>query len=397
MKNELKDLEYLISVVLNPSKLTAKNLVDNFLKECRLTAATEKDRISQQFNTVVFMPSHDNCIEMYFRQHQAALISLADKMFGYLQPKGVESIFRLSNELSVLQFYQEILLITSDLLHCIEKNFSVYFDPDLNVTKVKRWQLITDFKRTIKLIQKELRETEVPQKLITIICSPFEDFLQADKTISYRELAYLKAFQRGFYFFSARKDKMKGGEQECQLLLFMNFNSLGFFNYFTMLHKEIAQNIIALPDRIVYYYLQLKLINQHPMKPGLILNTGLPSIKDQLSNWIYDELQYYEKQQQLLKELPAELSTEAIKGDKVQTSLSVAELSLAVKLLMDTKVISHHNSTVVMRMVARSFRTERRDTISEASLRNKSYNYDSGTVDKMKEVIKGFMNMMTEY
>jgi hypothetical protein len=133
------------------------------------------------------------------------------------------------------------------------------------------------------------------------------------------------------------------------------------------------------------------------MKPGLIFNTGLPSIKDQLSNWIYDELQYYEKQQQLLKELPTELPTEAIKEDKVQTSLSVAELSLAVKLLMDTKVISHHNSTVIMRMVARNFRTERRDTISEASLRNKSYSYDSGTVDKMKEVIKGFMNLIREY
>ena len=79
---------------------------------------------------------------------------------------------------------------------------------------------------------------------------------------------------------------------------------------------------------------------------------------------------------------------------KVQTSLSVAHLSLGLKLLMDAGVITNMNSTELIRMVARNFSTEKRESISENSLRNKVYNIESGTVEGMKEVIIRLMNLV---
>jgi hypothetical protein len=372
-------------------------LDDHFLNECRLTAATEKDRISQQFKSIAFMAMKKSSMELYFRQHQVGLTNLADITFSYLQLNGPESIYLITPTASMLDFYQEMARIPEALLHCIEINFSEYFDMDMKIPDAKRWLMIPEILHTLKLEKKESKETEVPEDLIKITCSVMEDFLIPEKNINYHELAYLKGFQRGIHYFSERKDKIPGDEQKCQLLVFLNFNSLQFLNFFTQQFKEKEKSCTTNTERIVYYYLQLKIISQLPMKPGLIFNTGLPSIKDQIISWIYDEINYLEKEEQLLPYLPTEMPMEQMREEKVQTSLSVSQLSLAVKLLMDTKVISHHNSTEVMRMVARNFRTERRDTISEASLRNKSYSYDSGTVDKMKEVIKGFMNMMREY
>ena len=46
-----------------------------------------------------------------------------------------------------------------------------------------------------------------------------------------------------------------------------------------------------------------------------------------------------------------------------------------------------------MSMVARSFKTDRQEVISEDSLRNKSYNFETSTVEKLKDKIIGLLNM----
>jgi hypothetical protein len=80
---------------------------------------------------------------------------------------------------------------------------------------------------------------------------------------------------------------------------------------------------------------------------------------------------------------------------KVHTSLSVAHLSLAVKLLIDAKVITNKNSREIIKMVARNFRTDKREQISEDSLYNKAYNVETSTLDGMKDVI--MMNLVKGY
>ncbi|MBK7433504.1 MAG: hypothetical protein IPI66_06060 [Chitinophagaceae bacterium] len=63
---------------------------------------------------------------------------------------------------------------------------------------------------------------------------------------------------------------------------------------------------------------------------------------------------------------------------KVHTSLSVSHLAMAVKLLVEAKLITNTNSSDLIRMVARNFRTDRQEVISEESLRNKLYSFENG-------------------
>ena len=133
------------------------------------------------------------------------------------------------------------------------------------------------------------------------------------------------------------------------------------------------------------------------MKPGFAYRPQLPSIRDQIGTWITEELYFLEKRRQLNVPLNVLKSDEPVVTPKVQTSLSVAHLSLGLKLLMDAGVITNKNSTEVMRMVARNFRTEKRESISEDSLRNKVYNIESGTVEGMKDVIIGLLNLVRGY
>jgi hypothetical protein len=82
---------------------------------------------------------------------------------------------------------------------------------------------------------------------------------------------------------------------------------------------------------------------------------------------------------------------------KVHTSLSVAHLSMAVKLLVDSKVITNKNTSELLRMVAKNFKTDKQEQISEDSLRNKMYNVEKFNVDKMKGVIIGMLNQVRKY
>jgi hypothetical protein len=129
----------------------------------------------------------------------------------------------------------------------------------------------------------------------------------------------------------------------------------------------------------------------------LILKPGLPSIKEQVGSWICEELYYTEKRKQISFNVQLQKNGEPSNETKIHTSLSVSHLALAVKLLVESKMITNTNSTELMRIVARNFKTDKQEVISEDSLRNKSYNFEAATVSRLKDEIIGLMNLARKF
>lgn len=84
----------------------------------------------------------------------------------------------------------------------------------------------------------------------------------------------------------------------------------------------------------------------------------------------------------------------SVTKDKIHTSLAVSQLSFALKLLIDSGIIINHNSTDLTKLVAQNFKTDRINDISEGSLRNKYYNVDKGTAEKMRDVLINLLNLV---
>ena len=101
-----------------------------------------------------------------------------------------------------------------------------------------------------------------------------------------------------------------------------------------------------------------------------------------------------EKKQKLIFPVTIQSDKNQDSYGKIHTGLSVSQLALGVKLLLDAKVITNKNSTELMSMVARNFKTDRQEIISEDSLRNKSYNFETSTVEKVKDKIIGLLNIV---
>lgn len=390
-------LEHIITVVLNPSRLTRKYLNDEFLSECKLHAENERERIRKQFRVIAFANLQQSDLESYYRKHQAILIQFADIVYNYLQPVRPDSIYWLTNEDSILNFYKEISRIPVDLVDFIEKSFLEYFDHSLKVPEAKRWMMAPEIKRNLKGIQKGLEKLEVDGELIKIACHPMEKYLLPDEVISYHEFRYVQEFQLELISFTKKVDKANVNEELCRLLLYLNFNSILFFNYYILQLEEKAKSYHTLPDLVTYHSLKLKIINQLRVKARLVYKPGLPTIREQIGSWICEELYYLEKQERILYGLAGQKKELPANEKKVHTSLSVSHLALAVKLLIESKIITNNNSSELLRMVARNFRTDRQEVISEESLKNKLYSFESSTVNRLKDEIIGLMNLVRKY
>ena len=394
LENELTTLEHLITRVLNPANLKPGKLNNAFISECRLLANNEKERIKNRFATVIFNPGSENLIEIYFRHHQTALVKLADTAFNYLQQKTAENIYPLTNKSLIINFYKDILRVPEELLQLIAENYSGYFNTGIKIPDAEKWQLAPEVKRKLKQIRAALRKTDLNEKVLEITCEPIETLLSATVETTYRELAYLKALINGLQHFISRKNSSNINKQFSHLLLYLNYNKLRFFNYYIQELKETGDHFNTINDQIDFYSLQIKLINQLPVKPGLIYKPELPPLKEQIGSWICEELYYLEKKQKLIFPVTIQGDKNQNNSGKIHTNLSVSQLALGVKLLVDAKIITNKNSTELMSMVARSFKTDRQEVISEDSLRNKSYNFEVSTVERLKDKIIGLLNMV---
>ena len=187
LENELKALEHLITQESNPANLEPDKLNDSFINECRLLANTEKERIKNQFASVIFNPGSESLIEIYFRHHQTALVKLTDTVFNYLQQKTAKSIYRLTNKGLVINFYKDLIKVLEELLQFIAANYPGYFNNEMKIPDAKKWQLIPEVKRDLKQIKATLRKTDLNQKVIEITCEPIEALFSSTAETTYRE------------------------------------------------------------------------------------------------------------------------------------------------------------------------------------------------------------------
>ncbi len=165
MEYELKALEQIVSVIEHPNNLKPGKQDTAFLGKHKRLAHIEKERIKFKFIQASFEPGSEDRIEMYFRQHQLALVQLTD--IFYRASKG-----NVHDKLS-----KELIDCVDFLLQFIETQFPKYFDREVKIPESKRWQIAPEIKSTMKILQTSFKENGVPEDLIKIVCQPLEDYL----------------------------------------------------------------------------------------------------------------------------------------------------------------------------------------------------------------------------
>ena len=392
MKYELEKLDEIISVSLQPRNILEQKNRAAYLNRCRASLFTETERIKKQFLEEIFNSGDEWKNKLYIHQHQMGIIRASDQLNTHLQSGGAGVFDFVIKGRPIAEFFEGLYIYLEEILYFLESHFKQYFDLECKVPALYLKRVAREIKPGCEQLRSLLQERNVNEDLVDLICRAFKGPLDKSGKLSFMELKNLKEMLQAIL-----QDLPSTGDNISNLLLHLNFNSKDYFDHYVKLHINYTNGINNTQEKIDYYSLQMKMINQVQREPGIALRPSAPSILDQIGSWISEELYFLEKRCLSGSTLTTGKNDELAGTEKIQTSLSVAHLSLGVKLLMDAGVIINDNATEMMRIVSRNFSTVKKESISEDSLRNKAYNVESGTVEGMKEVIIKLMNLVRGY
>jgi len=154
--------------------------------------------------------------------------------------------------------------------------------------------------------------------------------------------------------------------------------------------KELTAELPTNHEKIAALRFEQKKINQLPLKLNCCYNTNMPSLKEQINGWTDDEIKFLENVQ-----LPEKVADKLNENeDKIHTSLSVAKLSVLLRLLVIDKIITVRTVTQMLRVAAKIFTTLQKGDIFFGSLTTKYHAPDKATINAVKDLLFKYINIL---
>lgn len=383
VRYELQELEKLISSGDQTIRDEKQGVT---LKEA---VRQEVERIKQTFVHEVFSFEDERHLERYIQYHQQALIRLMDKVALFINSENPSDQQRK-------QFYEIFYPGLEELLLFVERHFTKYFDQDAKAPEGYIDIARKDAKINIKRLQKAFAAKAIDQRLVDLLFHILKKIIdcKSDQGTTYRKVMYAKEVQKELSRLIERESQVQDWDDELrQVMYYMNYNSVKVLTYHAHYISSLLDQAETRAEKIEKLSFVLKKINQAQVKPGIRYNpNGLP-LRDQLNNYVTEEIDYQERLQQLNSGAPDKSSDSFLPGFKLKFEASVSQLAYLLRLFMETKVILNNNLSQVLHFLVKYIITKRSETISYGSFRSKFYSVDTGT----KESVRSMLVSMIQY
>lgn len=284
MDYELEKWDRFISSILHPASNT--QLDQERIRLILEQSENKRDSVRQQMMQQVFSLTKEKATELFVQQHQAVLIRLLDEVHNHLQDVRLEP--------QVAALLKNISEHLGFVLDFIENYFSKYFNLDERVPATYLQVAAKEICDQVPVCRMALEDKGVAdEKLMELIFCIFSDFCTARTNFyTYRDLIYRKDLIKELQLLGTIHKEGCIYAATSELLIYMNFNSTSFFNYFlSAIHSELKKlkTADAKIEKLAWHQ---KEIAQIHVKPGYALFAGDTSIKDMLVTAIEKEIQY---------------------------------------------------------------------------------------------------------
>jgi hypothetical protein len=388
MKHALERYNHLVMVQLTAMSGNHENFTDDILSEWIEVSVKEKENIRRYLLKKSLHIKTEKEFELLIQQYQAEIIQLLDvafkgKLENLLEPHG--------------RLYNVILKDLEEILTHIENRYTKYFSLEEKVPASYFQASQPDLKRRVNELREFSTRVLANNKLIKIVFNPLDAFLNLEEKVSYRQLMYVKDLVSEMEAWASESEASTSFKSFLSLLLYMNFNAVKVVSF---LMQEIADSTNALPEqnqRVERLAEYLKQCNQTQIKPGVSFRYNLHPLRDQLSEWIEEEMVYLEKQQRLFSVVPAHVDEVIADKEKLQVSFSVDVFSLFIRSAKDSKMILNKEMKGIFRIVSKFVRTGKVDNPSAKSMFNKSYVADRNAKETAINLLHEMINHIRKY
>lgn len=353
-------------------------------------------RLKESIKEEVFNFKSNDKTEHFIHKLQQALINLCFRLMKLLNSKEQNNIYLPSVNFSNTDILNLTFISLEELIRFVEKNYLNYIDKNIQIPYRSSLLKIYNIDEKLNLVKSVLLNSDINQKLLQIIYIPFLKLsaLKIEERMTYKDLIYLNVYLQAFYDEIKENDNTINEVQVNELLYRINYNSFDIQFYKTALIKIEVEAIESISDKIDYLYHSLKNVNQRRSKVNIAFDSSLMSLKDQLTGWLEEEINYLNKKIQLQTKQPSfNLFSENDKL-KLESGLTVAQLACFFKLQSDVGIISHKVQQDIFKHLSESYQTTNVSDISQGSIKNKFYNFDSSTIEMMKQKIIEMLNLI---
>ncbi len=377
--------------------LTEKDINDlsnehRFFLYCYHSLKNENDKIKKINKETIFKFKSKERVEQYIHKKQYALENLANRLINDINPANPSDIYRFSSNYDKIDCLKIAYIYLEKLLRFVEKEFKNYLN--VNIQIPYRSILVKEFEITDKLkeLKSRLLESNINDQLLKLVYEPLLKIatINIQEKLTYYDFNYCSDFililHQLIDFDNITDESIKN------YLFDLNFNSLHFFDFLVMdissKLKDEENNI----QKIDILYRELKNYNQRQTRNFTRYNQKVPSIKEQIINWIEEEIEYLSKKIKLEANQFTNVSSNEEKI-KFLTGLSVAQLCYFFALLIETGIIDHKNHTDIFRFISENFKTANTDKISRDSIKSKYYNIETSTKNAIREKIIALLSL----
>lgn len=379
---ELSVLDDHILNKLNPGN-TTDDLTDEKLEQyvslIKIEARTCRWKIVSKARSLL----DKRYVTIFIQNHQEQLCFLINQLHFYRENLPGQSS---PSYLNCLKIIEQVL---TDILKTLQEQFSKYFNFSANVTVISQLESIVFFKGRMEQIQE--KEINIDSTLLNIALNPVKEFIEKGKKTGY-------SYQKIDYF-DTLLHEIESIDNACDntsisltnALISINFNGSWFLKYLINKISEELKKEDSLSKNLQVLSSYLKFYNQVNVRPDFALEPNNVSIKALIISWIYEEIDYLEKEIRI-KEFIKQLGECSEAGIKIQTGLSVAQLGFFLKLLVDCDVIKNPKQTDVIRFFSQNISTKQTETVSLSSLSSKYYNHEENNKIVVKEYLIRMIN-----
>ena len=387
VKQGIEKIMDFVTITVHPKNTVNLDLSETGLKTLLDTNLIDIESIKRYLVASLLNLENQGDVESLVQNYQSLIIRLLNDLYTY-QSNQIENT-------NLISLYSSLSELLAEVLSYIETYFARYFNIDEDIPLIHYSLSNYDFQQHLSELHIQFKDRSEDLELFTMLISHY--FLSQSslnrKTITYRDLMYRQELVRelnGIFSDSSVYKSVK------DVLLIMNFNHIEFFKYLIDKLQEEYKKLETADARLTLLKYQRKLFRQMDIKPNFALFSQFHSIKEQVLNWIEEEIIFVESQIKPIDQEPEKKDIEPGSESKISVSLSVAQLAFLIRVLILGKVITNNNQSDVIRVFASNFKTHKTEDISFGSLYGKYFKPETSAIATVKGILFQLASLITK-
>lgn len=375
LKDELKLMENFVIAFFSEDRnenRSTTNLGNG--QEAIITA--ECQRIKKVWTELLFSDTKDQIIKRYVWFQQQILLDLADKVYQQIQnAKQSASQSNYSN-----QTISEVLL--ERLLEL--KDFQVqYFNTYINQETKIPDAVIPGIKKKMAEAAEKLSASMQYIELDVQLKACIRDYLDGISTMdiftpmNYRSAEYFFQFTETLSVTIAFEDSLDLTHSVTEALFYLNFNHSSFCQWY-LDNLTMKSSTLMESDQLPMLKRQLLVLKTRPVMLTVIFNPDLMPVNNLLENWLKEYIKEKSNHQDIL---------ETDISHKIELKLTVAQLTLLIRLLYEEGVFAMKNIAGLLRFFSKNFMSKKQEHISYGSMNKLYYSSDQFTGYAVRELL----------